>query len=740
MPFARIPFRLTIVAAALATTMAAHAQQAVEAVAVKPTAPLRKAEEAIQKVEVRGAADAYDPRRDDTASKIVLNHEEIVKYGDTSVLDVLKRLPGVTVSGASGRGGEIRMRGLGSGYTQILINGERAPAGFSMESLAPDVIERIEVLRAASAEFSTQSIAGTINIVLKKAIKTAQREVKAGVGGGNGLFNPNLNLQLSDRAGKLSYSLSVNLFRNKFDRQSPTVDEGFDTAGRRDMLRNSSSADDGAFDAINIAPRLNWTLENGDTLTSQSFINVHRFNFESHRVTETPIGSAPEYPLIDSRMRNENQIFRTDLNWVRKLADGARLDMKVGGLIASGSNEAHRFGYNTSGALALDSTITARATDRGATSTGKYSAPIGSGHSLALGWDAGYTERDDERKQREAGLPRTSPRAPLPVNSDEDFRAEVTRVAAYAQDEWNVTPRWSVYLGVRWEGIETISSGNTFATATSRSSVWSPLFQTLYKLPDTKGDQVRFAITRTYKAPDLQSLVPRRFSTVNNSRIEPDQQGNPNLKPELALGFDAAYEHYFGAGGLLSASVSMRDIDGYIRNGVVEADDGHWISLPLNKGKAKTRGIELEAKFPLKSVMDNAPAVDLRASISRNWSKVDAVQGPNNRLDQQTPFSATLGVDYKTGQLTTGGSFAFKNGGPVRISAEQSSFVSVRRDMEVYGLWKFDPKNQLRVALHNILQQDFINENTYTDDTDSMRRVAVFPGIVVLRATMEMKF
>jgi outer membrane receptor for ferrienterochelin and colicins len=33
------------------------------------------------------------------------------------------------------------------------------------------VIERIEVLRAASAEFSTQSIAGTINIVLKKAVK-----------------------------------------------------------------------------------------------------------------------------------------------------------------------------------------------------------------------------------------------------------------------------------------------------------------------------------------------------------------------------------------------------------------------------------------------------------------------------------------------------------------------------------------------------------------------------------------
>jgi outer membrane cobalamin receptor len=70
------------------------------------------------------------------------------------------------------------------------------------------VIERIEVLRAASAEFSTQSIAGTVNIVLKKAVKAAQRELKAGL---RPRQRPStarpLNLQLSDKLGKLSYSL-----------------------------------------------------------------------------------------------------------------------------------------------------------------------------------------------------------------------------------------------------------------------------------------------------------------------------------------------------------------------------------------------------------------------------------------------------------------------------------------------------------------------------------------------------
>jgi outer membrane receptor for ferrienterochelin and colicins len=119
---------------------------------------------------------------------------------------------------------------------------------------------------------------------------------------------------------------------------------------------------------------------------------------------------------------------------------------------------------------------------------------------------------------------------------------------------------------------------------------------------------------------------------------------------------------------------------------------------------------------------------------------VDSVPGPNNRLDSQTPFSATLGADYKNGAFSAGGSYAFRNGGPVRISLNQTAYQTVRRDLEVYGLWKFDPKNQLRVALSNILKQDFINENTYTDASGSMRRVSVFPGVVVLRATMEMKF
>jgi outer membrane receptor protein involved in Fe transport len=722
----------------MAAVMSAHAQQAEPAAAPAPDAakkPLKAADDKMQKVEVRGSVEAYDPRRDDTASKIVVNHAEIVKYGDTNVVDVLKRLPGVTVSGAAGRNGaEIRMRGLGAGYTQILVNGERAPAGFSLDSLAPDVIERIEVLRAASAEYSTQSIAGTINIVLKKAISKAQREMKLGVGGGKNFLNPTANLQMSDKAGQLSYSLSVNAFYRKFEQETPTIEEGFDPAGRQNLLRTSVSHERGQFSAVNLAPRLNWTLANGDTITSQTFVNVNRFSLNGQGEVLTPVGPAPQYPKVNVSIANENEFFRQDLNWVHKVASGARWDVKIGGVVGGLGNELRRYGYNQAGAMILDSAIHSKGTDHGATSTGKFSTPIFEGHALSMGWDGGISKRQDARLQQEQPLP-----GAVPVNADEHFEARVTRLAVYGQDEWNLTPRWSVYLGARWEGIRTRTSGNTFATAESSTSVLSPLFQTLYKLPDTKSDQVRLAVTRTYKAPDTQSLIPRRFPSVNNTSTDPDYQGNPNLKPELALGVDATYEHYWGEGALLSASASMRRIDNFTRTGLI-FDNERWVRLPVNDGQAHTRGIELEAKFPLKSVIATAPALDLRASISRNWSSVDSVPGPNNRLNAQTPFSATLGVDYKAGALTTGGSFVFKNGGPVRISTTLSSYQSVRRDLEVYGLWKFDPRNQLRVAVSNILAQDYISQSTYSDSFGSVHRTSIYPGPVVMRATMEMKF
>lgn len=95
-----------------------------------------------------------DLRRREPVAKQLYGREELDKYGDTQLSDVLKRLPGINVSG-----GQLRMRGLGGAYTQILVNGEPAPPGFSLDNLNPAQVERLEVTKAPTADQSAQAIA-----------------------------------------------------------------------------------------------------------------------------------------------------------------------------------------------------------------------------------------------------------------------------------------------------------------------------------------------------------------------------------------------------------------------------------------------------------------------------------------------------------------------------------------------------------------------------------------------------
>jgi len=722
----------------LRPTLVALSLSALPAFAQNTAAPALSTD-TVQKVEVKADANGYDPRRDDTASKIVVSTEEIRRYGDTSVLDVFKRLPGITVSGGAGRGGgEIRMRGLGSGYTQILLNGERAPAGFDIDQLSPESIERIEILRAASAEFSTQSIAGTINIVLKRAVKKAQRELRVGYGKSGEVSNPSASLTMSDRVGKMSYSLAASAWRYEFDRPSPFEESQIDAAGRPIFVRRSEQTDRGSPQGINLTPRLNWSLENSDTVSWQSLVAHQRNNYQGSTLTETILGLRPLYDERDVRSKGTNTTLRSDLTWMHHLEEGAKFELKLGVNGSRSRGNWHENDFRTLGEverLARDSTVLSATDEAGVTAVGKYSRPWKKDHALSMGWDAGHTLRDDARGELEL-----FPLAGSTLRRDEDYDATLKRLALFVQDEWNVTRQWSMYAGLRWEGLETRSSGNTFDTSTNRASVWSPLAQTLYKLPDSR-DQVRLALTRTFKAPAASSLIPRRFTTPNNSQTDPDYRGNPDLKPELATGIDASYEHYWAEKALLSASVSVRRISDYTRQGLL-VEDGRWIQTPVNDGDALTRSLELEAKFPLSAVLQDVPDIDLRASLARNWSRVDAVPGPDNRLDQQVPVSGTLGVDYKTpgGKLTTGASFAFKNGGNVRVNVEQSRYQSVRRELDVYALWKLNPTYQLRLAATNLLAQDTVAESRYVDDNGVQRRTTFSDGQAVARVTLESRF
>ncbi|MDB5791445.1 MAG: hypothetical protein JWQ80_1469 [Massilia sp.] len=689
----------------------------------------------VQRVEVKGTAAGYDPRRDDTATRIVIKREEIVRYGDASVLDVFKRIPGVAVTTGSGRSMEVRMRGLGAGYTQVLVNGERMSPGFAIDTLSPEQVERIEVLRSATADMSTQSVAGTINIVLRKAARKGEREAKLGYLHSADFHGPTFSLQLGESGERSSYSVSASGSHEGFVREALGFEENTAPGEIVDLRRTTTVPEEGRTSKINLSPRFNWTLGNGDTLSWENLVNATRFRNRAYLQVSTLLGAPPPVPDLHTTAAGDHMLLKSDLRWTHSLAPGAKLETKFGVERTRREDLYLRSGVDSRGRPATDGGVSHDARWKGASSTGKYTRAFEGGHVLALGWDAGSNDSRELRAERDAVRPLPPGQPP-----DETFDARVARLAVYAQDEWEVTPQWSVYLGVRWEGIRTRVDGNTVEDTRVRSRVLSPVFQTLYKFPGTRGDQLRLAVSRTYKAPGLESLVPRRQAWENNSATEADYQGNPGLKPELAWGIDAAWEHYWAEGAMLSASTSLRRIDNYTSNRVV-FDGLRWIFTPSNEDRAVMRSLELEAKFPLKALLQGAPDIDLRANVSRNWSRVESVPGPDNRMEQQTPLSANVGADYKAGRLTAGGNLAHRSGGFVRVAANRGYYSPARTDIETYAVWKFTPKVQLRVAASNLLGEDNAFEISYTDPVaGTEKRGWTYPGGVKLRTTLEMTF
>ncbi|TWI70077.1 outer membrane receptor for ferrienterochelin and colicin [Pseudoduganella lurida] len=713
----------------LATGSAALAQQQGKDAPVKAQPAEETAAKAIQQVEIKAQVEEYDPRRDDTASKTVLTNAEIMKYGDTNVFDVLKRAPGVTVVGNS-----IRMRGLGN-YTQILVNGERPPPGFSLDNLPPEQIEKIEVIRAASAEYSMQAIAGTINIVLKKVVAKAQRDVRLSINHGDNQRDGLFLGTLADRTGNLSWFLNTVLGRNL--RQTPgrgrdnfTTPQGT-VVQLRDWRRLNRN--DGTF--AGLQPRLSWKLPGDDQLLLSGYAQFLRSGGDSVYHYDVPIGSfgSPDYVDYRSGNAGRSAFYGAEANWIAKLK-GGKLDAKIGVSRSHSTNDSRSLASTVDRVVELRRDADTSSDASTVSSTGKYTRSLFDGHALAAGWEINRQESEDDILRVE-GILGTAPR-----NIPEHFKPRVLRYAAYAQDEWNVTKNWSVYLGARWEAIRTDSEGTGLDATRSRNHVLSPVAQTLYKFPDKSGRQLRLALTRTYKAPTMQQLTARRYEAIENTRFNPDSSGNPDLQPELANGIDLTYEHFFAPSALFSVGTSQRRIRDYIRTRLTQDARGLWLNQPLNDGNATVRTLDFELKLPLKLLLKDGPNVDLRASVNRNWSQVETVPGPQNRLDQQVPLSANLGIDYRADRHNVGTSFAYRQGTPVRTSAEQTIRLFQRRDLDAYWLYKYTPGVQLRVSANNLLGEDNDGFSCYEDANGVSRQTSRTPDSVRIGANLELKF
>jgi outer membrane receptor for ferrienterochelin and colicin len=357
----------------------------------------------VQSVEVSGPG-AASQRRNDTAAKIVVGRDELLQFGDTAIADVMKRLPGVSVVGS-----DIRMRGLGAGYTQIMVNGEPVPGGFSIDSLSPDLIERIEIMRTTTAEFSAQAIAGSINIVLRKGVSRATRQLKLTASYIDGATAPGATLEFADKNAGLSYSLNANLNQSRNRSEPVTTETIRDAAGNLTDLRQFHEHIEFKTNKISLAPRLNWTMADGDQLTSQSLLEFSQSTMSGRNAETTLSGSSSTYPRNDYRSSADITGIRSDLSWNHRFSPDARLDSKLGLNYNKRVSDYYFDGYSTTVNSPFIRNVVSDAIDQSLTASGKYLWRFNDEHSLAFGWDGGLIRRSEQRLQYDHNAPGSAP-------------------------------------------------------------------------------------------------------------------------------------------------------------------------------------------------------------------------------------------------------------------------------------------------------------------------------------------
>jgi iron complex outermembrane receptor protein len=119
-----------------------------------------------------------------------INAEDIANFPDSNLAESLQRLPGIAVDRDNGEGRGITVRGLGSDFTRVQLNGLEtlstaaasdsgsAPnrsRGFDFNIFASDLFSSLQVQKSASASNDEGSLGAIVDLITGRPLETGNR-------------------------------------------------------------------------------------------------------------------------------------------------------------------------------------------------------------------------------------------------------------------------------------------------------------------------------------------------------------------------------------------------------------------------------------------------------------------------------------------------------------------------------------------------------------------------------------
>src|SRR5690349_7356608 len=152
--------------------------------------------EEITEVEVTGyrlsLRNAIEVKRNSDVMMDAINAEDIADFPDANLAESLQRLPGIALDRENGEGKQITVRGLGSDFTRVRLNGLEALStgaasdsgaapnrsrGFDFNVFASDLFSSLEVRKTASANTDEGSLGATVDLVTGNPLDYKDRKI-----------------------------------------------------------------------------------------------------------------------------------------------------------------------------------------------------------------------------------------------------------------------------------------------------------------------------------------------------------------------------------------------------------------------------------------------------------------------------------------------------------------------------------------------------------------------------------
>ncbi|MCP9337532.1 TonB-dependent receptor domain-containing protein [Stutzerimonas xanthomarina] len=480
------------------------------------------------------------------ASVSVVTREELEQRPVYNLADAVKYLPGVHLNPSSTYGRqEIKLRGMDSDYTLLLVNGRRINSrdalssnyanDFDLSSIPMAAIERIEVIRGPmSSLYGADALGGVVNVILRQPTE----ETKAGIA----YTYEHPTEGDSGDGHKASGYVSGSLIENKL--LGNLILETTDQAAwlsEQTVNPNTDAAEQRQ--ASSAYGSLSWLLDERQTIDLD--------------ITHRKDDREAEWNNFGAVVLNVQEMER----WSFGLGHTGNWD---------GFNTRVRYYYENVELMDDSQIMTTLRGMKGDieqknhTVDGQVTAFLGS-HLLTLGSELRRTE--------------------LTHNQNLGSETEVDQKAVYLQDEFSI-------------GDLDVTLGGRLDDHDSFGSEFSPRAYGVYNLTDNWV--IKGSVGRSFKAPSIYQsddtygvLACRGMCTL---------VGNPNLKPETATSYEIGtlYQNERLEAGIM---LFNNDIDDMIITDTWRVGYRPAVMTYSNVSKARVQGYELQGRYNLSDSM-----------------------------------------------------------------------------------------------------------------------------------------